>query len=121
MPTMTSTPWSMSSSTVFFSYRGVALTNLLRWGVSEFNVDVEDDGMLAQYAQFFLMQRYRPCAQDGELLPLRFYAAKELSNAFETNTLATIHSRANPLSWFHGTAADDMKKKKKKGAIFCQY
>lgn len=50
------------------------------------------------------------------MLPLRYYAAKDLTNVFETESVGAIRSRARPFLWFHGTADDDMKKRK--GAIF---
>jgi hypothetical protein len=110
----------------FFSYSGVGLTSLLRWGAAKFDVlGGDDDGspsledVLPQYAQFFLMQRYRPSASGNALLRLRHYAAKDLSNDYETENVAVIYTRARPLSWFHGSAANDMKKKK--GAIFCEF
>jgi hypothetical protein len=103
----------------FFSYSDAGLTDLLRWGADEFEVDVEDDAF-AQYSQFFLMQRYRPSALGNQLLPLRYYAAKELSNDYETESVAAIYSRARPFPWFHSADADD-DMKKKKGAIFCQF
>jgi hypothetical protein len=62
------------------------------------------------YSQFFLMQRYQPSLAGNALLNMRFYAAKELSNDFETESVGAIHSRARPMPWFHGSADNDMKK-----------
>ena len=105
----------------FFSYSDPSFVNLLRWGAQAFNVDVNDDDEDAyvMYSQFFLMQRYRPSLAGNALLNMRFYAAKDLSNDFETESVGAIHSRARPMPWFHGTADNDMKKKK--GAIFCLF
>lgn len=102
----------------FFSYNDDGLAALLRWGARQFDVEVDDEA-LTQYAQFFLMQRYRPSTLGNALLRMRYYAPKDLSGDYETESVAVIHSRAKPLSWFHGTAAEDMKMKK--GAIFCQF
>ena len=106
----------------FFSYDDPCLIELLRWGVESFGVDFDDpeDGdAFMQYTQFFLMQRYRKSALGNALLPLDTYAAKDLSDDFETDCVGAIHSRACPMPWFHGTADDDMRRKK--GAIFCVY
>lgn len=100
----------------FFSYSDPSLVDLLRWGAQTFGGDGED---VDRFAQFFVMQRYRPSPTGDVLLPTRYYAAKDLSNDFETEYVGVIHSRARPMSWFHGTAADDMKKRK--GAIFCRF
>jgi hypothetical protein len=103
----------------FFSYRDPSLVDLLRWGALKFGIDVADDPDYVAYSQFFLMQRYRPSAPGNALLPLSFYAAKTLSDDYETESVGAIHRRARPMPWFHGTADDDMKQKK--GAIFCAY
>lgn len=99
----------------FFSYNGAPLISLLRWGAGEFGAAADT----TLPTQFFLMQRYRPNAAANALLPLRNFAAKVLSNDFETESVAVIHKRAQPMPWFHGTHADD--RKKKKGAIFPLY
>lgn len=102
----------------FFSYSDAGLRDFLSWGAGKFDVDVDEDSW-AQYTQFFLMQRYRPSPAGDALLPLRYYAAKVLSNDYETESVAAIRSRARAFPWFHGTPQDDMKKRK--GAIFCQF
>ena len=102
----------------FFTYKDPSLPALLTWGATQFGMDPSAES-IDRYAQFLLMQRYRPSALGDAVLPLRYYAAKDLSNDFETELVGAVHSRARAMPWFHGTAAANMTKRK--GAIFCQF
>ena len=94
---------------------------MLKWGAERFNVGspderVEGNRLYTQSLQFVFMQRYLPAPP--AVSALRYYRVKLLSDDFEVNTVSVL-CRARPLAWFHGTHADDMKKKK--GAIICQF
>ena len=102
----------------FFSYRHADLDRLLVWGAQKFAMDYGEE-TLKKYSQFFLMQRYRPCAVGNAALPLgSLYAAKALSDVYETEPVSVIRNRARAQAWFHGTKAGVDDFKKKKGAIF---